>query len=93
MIKFARMILDEMNVLTKELEIQLGPDTGDLSLRVGIHSGPVTGGVLRGERARFQLFGDTVSLRSFSRKICVYYYSLQNLTVEILLYRIVNHLR
>ena len=27
----------------------------------GIHSGPVTAGVLRGERARFQLFGDTVN--------------------------------
>lgn len=27
----------------------------------GCHSGPVTAGVLRGERARFQLFGDTVN--------------------------------
>ena len=26
-----------------------------------MHSGPVTAGVLRGERARFQLFGDTVN--------------------------------
>jgi Adenylate and Guanylate cyclase catalytic domain len=33
----------------------------DLSLRIGMHSGPVTAGVLRGERARFQLFGDTVN--------------------------------
>ena len=33
----------------------------DLALRVGIHSGPVTAGVLRGDRARFQLFGDTVN--------------------------------
>jgi len=31
---------------------------GDLAIRIGIHSGPVTAGVLRGERARFQLFGD-----------------------------------
>jgi class 3 adenylate cyclase len=29
--------------------------------RIGIHSGPVTAGVLRGERARFQLFGDTMN--------------------------------
>ena len=27
-------------------------------MRFGLHSGPVTAGVLRGERARFQLFGD-----------------------------------
>jgi class 3 adenylate cyclase len=26
-----------------------------------MHSGPVTAGVLRGDRARFQLFGDTVN--------------------------------
>jgi hypothetical protein len=35
-----------------------GPDTAGLSFRVGLHSGPVTGGVLRGDNARFQLFGD-----------------------------------
>jgi Adenylate and Guanylate cyclase catalytic domain len=33
----------------------------DLSLRIGMHSGPVNAGVLRGDRARFQLFGDTVN--------------------------------
>ena len=46
-----------MGALGKRLEIILGPDTADLGLRIGIHSGPVTAGVLRGERARFQLFG------------------------------------
>jgi hypothetical protein len=35
-----------------------GPDTSALSFRVGLHSGPITGGVLRGDNARFQLFGD-----------------------------------
>ena len=30
-------------------------------MRFGLHSGPVTAGVLQGERARFQLFGDTVN--------------------------------
>lgn len=29
-----------------------------------IHSGPVTAGVLRGDRARFQLFGDTMNATS-----------------------------
>ena len=28
---------------------------------MGLHSGQVTAGVLRGERSRFQLFGDTVN--------------------------------
>jgi len=39
----------------------LGPSTGDLKARVGLHSGQVTAGVLRGAKARFQLFGDTVN--------------------------------
>jgi len=46
--------------------VELGPDTEDLGLRVGIHSGPVTAGVLRGERARFQLFGDTMNTTAVS---------------------------
>ena len=50
-----------MGELTKKLEVTLGPDTADLELRIGLHSGQVTAGVLRGERARFQLFGDTVN--------------------------------
>jgi class 3 adenylate cyclase len=50
-----------MRSLSKKLEVTLGPDTGDLSMRMGIHSGPVTAGVLRGERSRFQLFGDTMN--------------------------------
>ena len=55
MARFARDIVAAMNVLTNELVVQLGPDTGDLMLRVGLHTGPVTAGVLRGERARFQV--------------------------------------
>lgn len=50
--------------LTKKLEESLGPDTGDLTMRFGLHSGPVTAGILRGERARFQLFGDTMNTAS-----------------------------
>jgi Adenylate and Guanylate cyclase catalytic domain len=33
----------------------------DLGIRIGLHSGPVTAGILRGEKSRFQLFGDTVN--------------------------------
>ena len=32
----------------RNLETTLGPDTGDLSMRFGLHSGPVTAGVLMG---------------------------------------------
>ena len=42
----------------------MGPGTCELELRVGLHSGPVTAGVLRGQRSRFQLFGDTMNVAS-----------------------------
>ncbi|KAG7358626.1 PAS domain containing protein [Nitzschia inconspicua] len=54
----------KFNELVKEMEVELGPDTGDLQMRFGINSGPITAGVLLGERARFQLFGDTVNMAS-----------------------------
>ena len=62
MTKFAMDCLERMDYLIhSKLLQQLGEDTQELKLRVGIHSGAVTAGVLRGERARFQLFGDTVN--------------------------------
>jgi class 3 adenylate cyclase len=64
MAKFASSCLDKMSIITKKLELSLGPGTADLALRVGLHSGPTIAGVLRGEKARFQLFGDTVSASS-----------------------------
>eukprot|EP00980_Cylindrotheca_fusiformis_P003027 scaffold703_cov131-Cylindrotheca_fusiformis.AAC.4 len=62
--KFAQDSLKKMKEVTLRLEVTLGPDTGDLDLRTGIHSGQVTAGVLRGERSRFQLFGDTMNTAS-----------------------------
>jgi class 3 adenylate cyclase len=61
MARFAHDCMVKMLALVKKLELTLGPDTGDLSMRMGLHSGPVTAGVLRGDRSRFQLFGDTMN--------------------------------
>ena len=61
MAKFAAECLMKTNHLMKELEVELGPGTGNLTMRFGLYSGPVTAGVLRGDRARFQLFGNTVN--------------------------------
>ena len=61
MARFATSCITAFKEMTKSLEGTLGPDTSELGIRIGLHSGPVTAGVLRGERSRFQLFGDTVS--------------------------------
>jgi hypothetical protein len=64
MARFAHECLSKMHSLSHLLEVSLGPDTAELTLRVGLHSGPVTAGVLRGDRSRFQLFGDTMNTAS-----------------------------
>jgi class 3 adenylate cyclase len=64
MARFAKDVLIRMSSLTKKLGASLGPDCEELSIRIGVHSGPVTAGVLRGDKSRFQLFGDTVNTTS-----------------------------
>jgi class 3 adenylate cyclase len=64
MTRFARDIHFKMQTLTQELEVALGPDIADLAFRIGLHSGPITGEVLRGDNARFQLFGDAMNTAS-----------------------------
>ena len=58
MARYATDCMHKMHQVVRQLETTLGPETADLSMRIGLHSGPVTAGVLRGQRARFQLFGD-----------------------------------
>jgi class 3 adenylate cyclase len=43
---FALHCRSKMREVTRKLERTLGPDTGDLSMRFGLHSGPVIAGVL-----------------------------------------------
>lgn len=63
MVRFARDCLTTTSRLLEELSCTtlVGEDTRNLQLRIGMHSGPTTAGVLRGDKGRFQLFGDTVN--------------------------------
>jgi len=68
--KYAIKCLLKFNVLSKRLEPYLGPGTASLGMRFGLHSGPVIAGVLRGEKSRFQLFGDTINVVSIMKVAC-----------------------
>lgn len=61
MVKFANDAMLKFCQVKNDLVPSLGADTADLEMRIGLHSGSTTGGVLRGEKGRFQLFGDTVN--------------------------------
>jgi class 3 adenylate cyclase len=52
MTRFAFDCVRRFKKVTKRLEQQLGEGTSALQARVGLHSGPVTGGVIRGQKAR-----------------------------------------
>ena len=58
---FATECMIKMKELVGKLAGELGDDTLNLQMRVGLNSGSVTAGVLRGDKSRFQLFGDSVN--------------------------------
>ena len=60
MAQFSRECIEDMKSLVENEMPEM--NMSSLRLRVGIHSGSVTGGMLRGDRSRFQLFGDTMNL-------------------------------
>jgi len=61
MAHFASRIIHEFEVVVSGLVEELGEGTEILKLRAGAHSGSTVAGVLRGDKGRFQLFGDTVN--------------------------------
>ena len=71
MAQFAEDCKQKMKQIVLGLETVLGPGTADLRLRVGLNSGPVIAGVLRNEKAIFQIFGDTVNVAEQMRRTCV----------------------
>lgn len=64
MAEFASECLVHFDSAKEDLATRLGPETLGLELRIGINSGPVTAGVLRGMKARFEIFGDSVNTAS-----------------------------
>jgi class 3 adenylate cyclase len=52
MVKFARDAMLKFSQVVNDLAPSLGDDTAKLEMRIGLHSGPTTGGVLRGDKVR-----------------------------------------
>ena len=64
MAKFSVKWQKIFELVTTELSYTLGSETTYLKLRCGLHSGPVTAGVLWGIRSIFEIFGNTVNTAS-----------------------------
>jgi class 3 adenylate cyclase len=64
MARFAMLCRSKLKRIFIDLTNTLGPGTEKLNMRFGLHSGAVTAGIVRGDNARFQLFGDSVNTAS-----------------------------
>ena len=71
MAKFAQELIAGMDRIKVVCRYMRGID--ELQVRVGFHSGPCTAGVLRSDKARFQLFGDTINTAS---RLVFYFFNL-----------------
>eukprot|EP00551_Chaetoceros_affinis_P012934 CAMPEP_0203674500 /NCGR_PEP_ID=MMETSP0090-20130426/16443_1 /ASSEMBLY_ACC=CAM_ASM_001088 /TAXON_ID=426623 /ORGANISM="Chaetoceros affinis, Strain CCMP159" /LENGTH=387 /DNA_ID=CAMNT_0050540395 /DNA_START=347 /DNA_END=1511 /DNA_ORIENTATION=- len=61
---FAEKCRRKMNKIIQSSINEMGKSLNTVSMRFGIHSGPITAGVLRGLKSRFELFGDTINTAS-----------------------------
>lgn len=58
---FAKEILRDLDLLSEELKL-------DLKVRIGMHTGPVVGGVIGDVRMAYDYWGDTMNVAAESRR-------------------------